>query len=102
MTTLMFVRRTFARWPAQEKTPTPAGAERQQFDHVIISEVGPIQLDRYVSRLEGEIEEFMSETVTRCVEEDGEMTQQTIRETQTFVIRGVVDPRTGEEVRKRT
>jgi len=75
---------------------TPSGQER--LEHVIISEVGPTQLDRYVSRLEGEIEEFMSETVTRCVEEDGEMMQQTIKETQTFVIRGVVDPRTGEEV----
>jgi len=74
---------------------------QEQYDHVMISEVGPTQLDRYVSRLEGEIEEFMSETVTKCVEEDGEMTQQTIKETQTFVIRGVVDPRTGEEVRYR-
>ena len=66
--------------------------------HVIISEVGPPQLDRYVTQLEGEIEEIMSETVTRCVEEDGQMTQQTIIETETFVIRGVVDPRTGQEV----
>ena len=66
----------------------------------MISEVGPVRLDRYVSRLEGEIEEIMSETVTKCVEDDGEMTQQTIKETQTFVIRGVVDPRTGEEVRQ--
>jgi len=72
--------------------------EREKIEHVIISEVGPTQLDRYVSRLEGEIEEFMSETVTKCVEEDGEITQQTIKETQTFVIRGVVDPRTDEEV----
>ena len=87
---MIFVRR---RWPAKR---TKSGQE--QFEHVIISEVGPTQLDRYVSRLEGEIEEFMSETVTKCVEEDGEMTQQTIKETQTFVIRGVVDPRTGEKV----
>jgi len=87
---LFFVRR---RWPVQE---TSGG--REKVNHVIISEVGPIQLDRYVSRLEGEIEEFLSETVTNCVEEDGEMTQQTIKETQTFLIRGVVDPRTGEEV----
>ena len=77
-------------------TRTSAGRER--FDHVIISEVGPIQLDRYVSQLEGEIEEIMSETVTNSVEEDGVMTQQTIKETQTFVIRGVIDPRTGQEV----
>jgi len=72
--------------------------KQQQCGHVIISEVGPIQLDRYVSQLEGEIEEIMSETVTNYVEEAGEMTQQTIKETQTFVIRGVVDPRTREEV----
>jgi len=65
---------------------------------MILSEVGPVRLERYVSRLEGEIEQFMSETVTKCVEEDGEMTQQTIKETQTFVIRGVVDPTTNEEV----
>ena len=65
---------------------------------MMISEVGPVRLDRYVSRLEGDIEEIMSETVTKCVEDDGEMTQQTIKETQTFVIRGVVDPRTGDEV----
>ena len=73
-------------------------SDSEQTKHVIISELGPTQLDRYVTRLEGEIEEFMSETVTKCVEEDGEMTQQTIKETQTFVIRGVIDPRTGDKV----
>jgi len=67
----------------------------------MLSEVGPVRLDRYVSRLEGEIEEIMAETVTRCVEDDGVLTQQTIKETQTFVIRAVVDPRTGAEVRTR-
>jgi len=83
-------------WRRLPAARTRSGQEK--VNHVIISEVGPTQLDRYVSRLEGEIEEFMSETVTKCVEEDGEMTQQTIKETQTFVIRGVVDPRTGDEV----
>ena len=80
----------YCRWPPKKEG---VGSE-----HLIISEVGPTRLDRYVSRLEGEIEEFMSETVTKCVEEDGEITQQTIKETQTFIIRGVVDPRTNEEV----
>ena len=75
-----------------------SNTREEQFEHVMISEVGPVRLDRYVSRLEGDIEEIMSETVTKCVEDDGEMTQQTIKETQTFVIRGVVDPRTGDEV----
>ena len=97
MISLTFAHAYVRRWPAQETTTAIAGCQ-SEFEHVIISEVGPIQLDRYVSRLEGEIEEIMHETVTRCVEEDGEMTQQTIRETQTFVIRGVVDPRTGQEV----
>jgi len=78
------------------------GASGEEFDHVMISEVGPVRLDHYVSRLEGEIEEIMAETVTRCVEDDGVLTQQTIKETQTFVIRGVVDPRTGHEVRRQT
>lgn len=68
------------------------------YDHLIISEMGPAQVDRYVSRLEGDIEEFMTETVTECTETDGEITTQTIKETQTFVIRAVVDPRTGQEV----
>ena len=87
--------RTCCRWPV-------GGASREEFDHVMISEVGPVRLDHYVSRLEGEIEEIMAETVTRCVEDDGVLTQQTIKETQTFVIRGVVDPRTGHEVRRQT
>jgi hypothetical protein len=68
------------------------------YDHLIISEMSPTQTDRYVSRLEGEIEEYMTETVTECTETEGEITTQTIKETQTFVIRAVVDPRTGEEV----
>ena len=77
----------------------PHPEQRQQHEgHVIISEMGPLQTDRYVARLEGEIEEYMTETITECTEADGEVTTQTIKETQTFVIRGVVDPRTGEEV----
>ena len=64
----------------------------------MISEVGP-RTDRFVSRLEGDIEEYVTETVTEYTDRDGEMTMQTIKETQRFIICGVVDPRTGEEVR---
>ena len=85
-----------SRWP--QKSDASDEKNDRVSEHLIMSEMGPGQTDRYVSRLEGELEEYMMETVTESIEADGEVTSQTIRETQKFFICGVVDPRTGGKV----
>lgn len=75
--------------PVEDGTP---GSSR-----LIMSEKGPRHSGRYVSQLEAELEEFMSETIMQD-QEVSEVTSQTIQETKRFMIRGVIDPRTSQEI----